>query len=286
MAARSLLASRDYRRILDLAAEIVAGAGERSPWARVAAELNDSLHATTTVYHAGFDIRRRTVRGLEWAPASASWIAWEAHARECGEDYPLTSVCAEATLLEPLTISDLMGDLRWFDTACYATIRRNTDGSTRHLALTLPAPRGVARAFLVRRSGADYRPREREFARVLQPLLLGLDRHLRELRRLRDRLATIPAADPGAPPAGDPGLTPRELTVLGLVSEGLTAGTTGRRLGISPHTVNKHLENAYRKLDARDRITAVLRARDLRLLPAPGRGRSPGPNAPTDTIGS
>lgn len=266
MGARSLLASRDYQRILDLTAEIVAGACEKSPWARVAAELNDCLRGTTTVYHAGFDIRRRTTQGLEWAPASASWIAWEAHTRECGEDYPLTPVCAEATLLEPLTISDLMGDLRWFGTACYAAIRRNTDGSTRHLAVTLPAPRGIARAFLVRRSGADYRPREREFARVLQPLLIGLDRHLRELNRLRAQVATIPAA---ASPAGNPGLTPRELTVLGLVSEGLTAATAARRLGISPHTVNKHLENSYRKLDARDRTTAVLRARDLRLLPRP-----------------
>jgi len=266
MGARSLLASRDYQRILDLTAEIVAGACVQSPWARVAAELNDCLHGTTTVYHAGFDIRRRTTLGLEWAPASASWIAWEAHARECGEDYPLTPVCAESTLLEPVTISDLMSDLRWFDTACYAAIRRNTDGSTRHLALTLPAPRGIARAFLVRRSGADYRPREREFARVLQPLLIGLDRHLRELNRLRAQVATYSAAGTTAPSAGNPGLTPRELTVLGLVSEGLTAATAARRLGISPHTVNKHLENSYRKLDARDRTTAVLRARDLRLL--------------------
>jgi DNA-binding CsgD family transcriptional regulator len=267
MGARSLLATRDYQRILDLIAEIVAGACAQSPWARVAAELNDCLRGTTTVYHAGFDVRRRTTKGLEWAPASASWIAWEAHARECGEDYPLTSVCAEATLLEPVTISDLMGDLRWFDTACYSAIRHNTDGSTRHLALTLPAPRGIARAFLVRRSGTDYRPREREFARVLQPLLIGLDRHLRELDRLRARVAATPAADATRPPAADPGLTPRELTVLGLAAEGLTAAAAARRLGISPHTVNKHLENSYRKLDARERTTAVLRARDLRLLP-------------------
>jgi DNA-binding CsgD family transcriptional regulator len=75
--------------------------------------------------------------------------------------------------------------------------------------------------------------------------------------------------------ADDLGITPRERTVLRLVSEGLTSAAAGRRLGISPHTVNKHLENAYRKLGTRDRVTAVLRARELRLITAsamPGRG--------------
>ncbi|GAA3431279.1 AAA family ATPase [Kutzneria kofuensis] len=62
-------------------------------------------------------------------------------------------------------------------------------------------------------------------------------------------------------------LTPRELTVLALAAESLTAEAIARRLGIATGTVQKHLENAYRKLGTGDRLTSVLRAQALGLLP-------------------
>lgn len=63
-------------------------------------------------------------------------------------------------------------------------------------------------------------------------------------------------------------LTAREAQVLALVGEGLTAQAVGRRCGISVRTVHKHLEQAYRKLDCHDRLSAVLLARDAGLLRA------------------
>jgi DNA-binding CsgD family transcriptional regulator len=63
-------------------------------------------------------------------------------------------------------------------------------------------------------------------------------------------------------------LTRRELAVLALAARGLTAGAMARRLGISPRTVGKHLERAYRKLGANDRVSAVLRAHSLGLVPS------------------
>ncbi len=57
-----------------------------------------------------------------------------------------------------------------------------------------------------------------------------------------------------------PRLTPREAVVLEQVAAGLTNQAIARRLCISPGTVSKHLEHAYRKLGASDRLTAVLRA--------------------------
>ncbi|PHQ50399.1 hypothetical protein BLA24_21135 [Streptomyces cinnamoneus] len=63
------------------------------------------------------------------------------------------------------------------------------------------------------------------------------------------------------------GLTPRELTVLGLLAEGLTAEAIGRRLAISPHTVNRHLEKVYRKLGTNNRVRTVLLARQAGLVP-------------------
>jgi DNA-binding NarL/FixJ family response regulator len=62
------------------------------------------------------------------------------------------------------------------------------------------------------------------------------------------------------------GLTQRELDVLGLLAEGLTAVAIAHRLGVSPRTVHKHLQHIYSKLDASDRLTAVLRARRDGLL--------------------
>lgn len=78
-------------------------------------------------------------------------------------------------------------------------------------------------------------------------------------------LAT-PAADGGE--IEDRGLTTREIEVLRLVAQGLLARTIAARLDISPRTVHKHLGNAYRKLDAHDRLIAVRRAEGLGLLPA------------------
>jgi DNA-binding NarL/FixJ family response regulator len=62
-------------------------------------------------------------------------------------------------------------------------------------------------------------------------------------------------------------LTPRELTVLTLLAETLTASAIARRLGISPRTVHHHVEHIYRKLHTTDRLSTVLRAQALGLLP-------------------
>ncbi|TWP53899.1 AAA family ATPase [Lentzea tibetensis] len=70
-------------------------------------------------------------------------------------------------------------------------------------------------------------------------------------------------------------LTPRELAVVELLAQALTAEAIGRRLGISGRTVTKHLENAYRKLGATDRLNAVLKAHELGMLPRAHRGCSP-----------
>ena len=62
-------------------------------------------------------------------------------------------------------------------------------------------------------------------------------------------------------------VTDRELAVLSLMANGLIATAIARRLGISPRTVSKHIENIYRKLGAHDRTTAVLRSQAMGVLP-------------------
>jgi len=76
-------------------------------------------------------------------------------------------------------------------------------------------------------------------------------------------LAQVPRGDTSAVPHQ---LTPREVTVLTLLAESMTAKSIARRLDISARTVNKHLENLYRNLETSDRPTTVMR---------PGSGAAP-----------
>ena len=61
-------------------------------------------------------------------------------------------------------------------------------------------------------------------------------------------------------------LTPRELEILTMISEGYTMQQAGTRLGISPRTVETHVAKLYRKLGVRTRVQAVSKAAQLGLL--------------------
>jgi DNA-binding CsgD family transcriptional regulator len=74
--------------------------------------------------------------------------------------------------------------------------------------------------------------------------------------------AEAPSAGPaaGAPSALPPdghGLSRRELEVLRLVAAGETNAQIARRLGLSTHTVERHVANLYRKIGARGRADAT-----------------------------
>ncbi|ACA16209.1 transcriptional regulator, LuxR family [Methylobacterium sp. 4-46] len=72
-----------------------------------------------------------------------------------------------------------------------------------------------------------------------------------------DAVVTLP---PGNGPAPDPGLTPREIEVLGLLAEGASNKAIARRLGISVHTAKFHVGSLLDKLDATGRTDAVAHA--------------------------
>lgn len=58
----------------------------------------------------------------------------------------------------------------------------------------------------------------------------------------------------------DLGLTPREAEVLAWVSQGKSNGIIGAILGISPRTVQKHLERTFHKLGVESRTAAASHA--------------------------
>jgi DNA-binding CsgD family transcriptional regulator len=58
----------------------------------------------------------------------------------------------------------------------------------------------------------------------------------------------------------DAGLSPRELEILELVAEGLSAAEIASRLVLSRETVRTHIRNLHAKLGVGDRVSAVVKA--------------------------
>jgi len=87
---------------------------------------------------------------------------------------------------------------------------------------------------------------------------------LAEFQRMANVLRR-PAAHPPAPPADTDippleDLTPREETILRLLTEGLTNAGIADRLGLSEGTVKNHVSEILSKLHANDRTHAVVLA--------------------------
>ena len=87
--------------------------------------------------------------------------------------------------------------------------------------------------------------------------------------------STAAAADPPPEPAAVPPpatggplepLSERELEVLQLLATGRSNREIAAELYVATGTVKAHLNNMFRKLEARSRLEAVTRARDLGLL--------------------
>jgi LuxR family transcriptional regulator, maltose regulon positive regulatory protein len=118
-----------------------------------------------------------------------------------------------------------------------------------------------------------------------QELLEALPRHqTAHAALLADILDVLHGASPAAkdrsssPPAEE--LSAGELRVLRYLPTNLSRPEIAGELSVSPNTVNAHIRSIYAKLQVRDRSSAVRRARELRLLAAAGRTRSPAVTGP------
>lgn len=106
----------------------------------------------------------------------------------------------------------------------------------------LPAPRGRARSVYLERTGKNYTDRDRALLQLMRP----------HLHRLRQNAEARRRVGPSV------GLTAREAEVLGWVARGRTNAEIATELLISSHTVRKHLENIFEKLDVRTRTAAAI----------------------------
>ncbi|MFC4913809.1 response regulator transcription factor [Actinomadura gamaensis] len=162
---------------------------------------------------------------------------------------------------EPLRISDLVAAREWRNHPAYLGFYRPM-GLLHHMALSI-GPRTPLRGagWYLLRSGSDFPDSALDLVRSLRPVLTVLD-------------LAFPSG--GAVPSGAQardearrraGLTARELDVLALLADGLTARQIATLRRISVRTVGKHLEHIYDKLGFRDRLQAVTEARRLGLIP-------------------
>jgi len=83
------------------------------------------------------------------------------------------------------------------------------------------------------------------------------------------------APEPVAQTPRELDLTQRQAEILYWVQEGKSSSDIGGILGLSHRTVEHHLENVCRRFGVRTRIQAMLKARDLGLIPINDGGSSP-----------
>ncbi|MEU0005878.1 LuxR C-terminal-related transcriptional regulator [Streptomyces sp. NPDC006314] len=179
--------------------------------------------------------------------------------------YPFAQRYAAGTDRSPVTAHRAVGRV-WPDSPTARLLGEVLDVD-HVLGVPLPDSTAPVTGCLVYRSGTDFTDDHLAMAERAQPLLAAVERQRQLLAQWRRMLGPDGAPDQRA---ADCALTPRETTVLLLLTDALTADAIGRRLGISIRTVHKHVENIYRKLGTRDRVGTVLRAQRLGLIPSPG----------------
>jgi DNA-binding NarL/FixJ family response regulator len=133
--------------------------------------------------------------------------------------------------------------------ACLGELRERFPGVK---VLVLAARGGTARVDAALDAGADaFIVKTAQADDVASLIFAAFEETNGKLRR---RLSSQAADEETAVPAS--ALTPRELEILRLVSEGHTNGAMARQLWVTEQTIKFHLSNIYRKLGVTNRTQA------------------------------
>jgi DNA-binding CsgD family transcriptional regulator len=249
---------------LELAADLVSQAPTCWPAERIGRQLTETFRAVGSAFHVR-TLGESTVQG-PWPPERFANRIDEIR-RWYGQDDPAGHPILRYYLITGDCRVMQIDDLPWKvapPRIVASWLERGRDwGDVQHqLALPLLLTPRAHRAFVVGRPD-PFTAQEVQLGRHLRRLLSALDHQITNHSRW-----TESAGRSEAEIATDVKLTPRELSVLSLMAEGLTAISVGRRLMISERTVHKHLERTYAKLGVTDRLCAVLQARRIGLIPA------------------
>ena len=154
-------------------------------------------------------------------------------------------------------ISDSLSRNEFRRSAIYADYYQRV-GLEHTVAVPLSIDTHTLVSVVLNRRGLDFSERDCERLEVLRP-------HLAFLYRQANRHAALPghaeaaSLQRAAPESGPGRLTPRENEVLHWLARGKTDAEIAALLGLSPRTVQKHLEHIYVKLGVETRTAAVMR---------------------------
>ena len=149
---------------------------------------------------------------------------------------------------EIVTLSTVIEPAEYRDGDHYKTV---FGGSGVADILSIPVGSGETLArVLVCRGREGFSDDEIDAARILQPVIAGCLRQTQVMEQLR--------SDPLSEEAmRERGLTPREAQILSRLTSGATSRAVGQELDISVRTVEKHVQNIYARIGARNRSEAI-----------------------------
>jgi DNA-binding CsgD family transcriptional regulator len=236
------LTEQDYREGWRLVCEMAEAAGDAAAFARTGIERLARLVASEITTLSVCDLARNT-RSVVSSPGGAisaqDRAAFDRHFAE----HPLVRFHAGRPGSGAHRISDSLADAQFRETALYDEYYRRI-GIDHAIAVPLVIDRGLLVSFVLNRYGADFSDRERALLDLVREPLAALYR----VALARGRApATLP-------------VTPREREVLEWLAAGKTDREIGDILGLSPRTVQKHLQHVYEKLGVETRTAAVMRA--------------------------
>ncbi len=172
---------------------------------------------------------------------------------------PLVAHYARTGDGRPYRISDVVDPVEFHRTELYREFYEPR-GIEYQIAFTLPAPRNRLLGVALSRRRADFSDAERALLDRARPFLIEGYRNAITHSGVPVRPTPAEALPPSAHGLG---LTPREYEVLSETAAGRSAVAVGELLGLSPRTVHKHLERAYRKVGVRGRLAATAAMRQL-----------------------
>lgn len=133
-------------------------------------------------------------------------------------------------------------------------------------AIAIAGPRGYVRRIIRRGEGVAELLRERQAERPEPFVARLLEAHEADVSRRADRLRARKASGAALSDAAALALSPREIEVLKLLGDGLTADEIAGRSFVAPSTVRSHVKSVYSKLGVHRRVEALKRATELGLI--------------------
>ena len=193
----------------------------------------------------------RNVRSVAGAPAGAISAADRAAFDRHFAGHPLVRYHADHPQGRSHRISDSLSRAEFRDSALYDEYYRRI-GIDHAIAVPLFVDQRLLVSFVLNRNGRDFSDRECALLDLVREPLAALYRHTLAMERSRapHGFAALP-------------VTPREREVLGWLAGGKTDREIAEILGMSPRTVQKHLQHIYEKLGVETRTAAVMRAMEM-----------------------